>query len=486
MRIFDFTIAAALTFASGYSKQNEAATTGNASPVSAEAANFIRCHLLLTGHRPKASSDLLIQVKSGTLGATDACISLITAAELSDDHQLESKSMSAKLLRTMNDFHQSWFRTRRFDTSLPLADLLFSGTSDIYDPNQPALHLTRALLGKNAKYSDIVTLKNDLEAIRIGHPQPSNLPPFFPPFSDSVRWPLGKRFFGVAPEVSRWTDVSFVSQGELVGVKSVRSLILPRGYIEPQTDENEVIFRNVDVMKSFGAGILGTPPYILLTIKEVAGYRSLGGLKLPRRWSEALVGDLLCRDLPVLKQKDVQSFVVPDSPIVFRRSASCITCHATLDQMASTIRSVRYLRSSDGSENSAGLDAGLGSIHLTTYSAPLEANSDWPAFEEPQYANRESKGRLFFRNYKDQLIDIPVADLSQLGEALSKQTDLYLCAAKRYYEYFTGFKVDPLATPLSPQAREVIVMADRLKDHQTTKELLRDIFNSPTFRGEAK
>jgi hypothetical protein len=72
------------------------------------------------------------------------------------------------------------------------------------------------------------------------------------------------------------------------------------------------------------------------------------------------------------------------------------------------------------------------------------------------YLREDHVGYLYYRGYDGRLVNEKVDSPTALGAAMSKQIEPYLCAAKRYYRFFTGVDVDvsdPGATPapLKPQ-----------------------------------
>ena len=86
-----------------------------------------------------------------------------------------------------------------------------------------------------------------------------------------------------------------------------------------------------------------------------------------------------------------------------------------------------------------------------------------------------------------------VNNLQEFGEALAETNDLYACAAKRYFEYFTGIGVS-LADLRSPendidltseqmtQRDFVISLGKKLKKTQSLPELIEEIISSSFYQ----
>lgn len=130
----------------------------------------------------------------------------------------------------------------------------------------------------------------------------------------------------------------------------------------------------------------------------------------------------------------------------FRQSTSCAQCHVSMDQMIGVVRNFRSYRSDICRFNSKPKTEpsnhvwGSMALVLETPSKPAAA-SNWGIALDPDYHKRPSAGRLIFRSYDGSLVNKEVASLAALGTALANTNDLYVCAAKRYLQYFTGIDV---------------------------------------------
>ena len=115
----------------------------------------------------------------------------------------------------------------------------------------------------------------------------------------------------------------------------------------------------VDLFKSAGGGAMGSHAFVLQNMDNTfpvispgsdrlsssARYSRMvadGSVKLQRRWAKRVLSDFLCREVPVINNADLESdeveYVDLDSNLPFRRQYQCMGCHATMDQMAMTIR----------------------------------------------------------------------------------------------------------------------------------------------------
>lgn len=241
-----------------------------------------------------------------------------------------------------------------------------------------------------------------------------------------------------------------------------------------------------------GGGFLGNHNYLLTTFQQAdENYVPNGALLTNRTWARAVLSDALCRELPVVREADVQQFVIPASAVPFRQLAACNACHATTDRMAGLIRGVRYNQLDSQQQDSPLPDLfGIFAMHLINPSLP--ADNSWSDQASTNYTKRTPSGRLYFRNYQGVLVDQVVNSIEEFGTALRQQNDYYGCFAKRYYNYFMGIDV-LLGDPGSPNYPElnpteiyhrakVIELADRLKIHKSLRQLILEILALPEYR----
>lgn len=241
-----------------------------------------------------------------------------------------------------------------------------------------------------------------------------------------------------------------------------------------------------DLTDSLGAGVIGTRAYVLLNTLQSQGSPSDGGLLSHRTWSKAVFHDLLCRGLPVVRLEDVGDEVYPNSKLPFRKDKSCMRCHVSMDPMANSIRHVYEVRSSPKyGEQSA-------SPRILAEVLPTHTPNNEMLDTDLHFHKRPTTGKLFFRTYKGELINQPVNNVQELGEALAKTDDFYICTAKKYFEFFTGVSV-----PIDDYANEnyqtndvgllsyrefVIKLGLDLKKSQSLQKMIGKIFESPIYQ----
>ncbi len=239
-----------------------------------------------------------------------------------------------------------------------------------------------------------------------------------------------------------------------------------------------------------GGGFMGSHNYFLTSYIE-ANPRFIpdGALNVNRSWARAVLSDALCREVPVVREDDVASFVIPDSEVPFRQAAGCTACHASLDRQAGVIRGLRY--SAVASQIPSTPPSFFGMFGFTMYKPGTSARSVWEDKPDPDYALRDPQGRLFFRNYRGELIDRTVNSIEELGAQIAEQDDFYACFAKRYYSYFMGIEI-PLGDPGDPtypalnqsdlyHKNQVIELGRRLKNDKSLRQLILNILASEDY-----
>ncbi|MBI3556005.1 MAG: hypothetical protein HY074_07065 [Deltaproteobacteria bacterium] len=418
---------------------------------------------------------MLKKIKAGQLKGVDACMQLLDETGLGEPGKpppadaVDSRPFA--ILRTFQAFHASWFPVK--DLVRHEADAL---TTNVYDSNEMGYHLTFNLFAANARYSQIVTGRKSFRGVRYRLQEATN---FLDGEGDGVYLKFNARKWGLGSKENpggTW-EPKLVEFGKLVGITPMKG---GENRLRFREDKASAI-REIEASKSLGAGILGTASYVLLTTTQVPKKKSDGGLSMHRSWSKAIFADLLCRNLPVVRKEDGADFVRPQSAISFRRSESCMQCHASTDSLAASIRNVMETWSAPRQEG----------VFITRIlvpykvEAPIETRS---SDSDADFHRRPAQGRLFFRTYKGELYDRKVTGIDQVGHALADTDDLYLCAAKRYFGFMTGidvalgdFSSGPLTEtdPLSMRYRNfVIEQGLKLRQHQSLKRLIRGILES--------
>ncbi len=381
-------------------------------------ALYYRCYGQLTQQFPAANDPYLPQVRDGKLNPIDACIDILMKASLLESGNqsrlsagLQASSVDA--FQTMHKVHVSWFQDRNF--SVVLNNISLRGTEDIYDAEAPAFYLTRALFRPDTGIDSVITMARTLRALR------TNQTPDKGVSSKIVR-----------AETPFGTNVPFAATGELQGF-----MLMPPTAFDYTTSQSSNKFV---IDKANGGGILGDPAYLRLTVNEEPNFKATGALAVPRKWSRAVMSDLMCRDIPAVRTADALAFRVANSTAEFRKESACIRCHATIDRMAGVIRGIRYV---DIGDREWRID------FATLVNPTMPAGVAWPSKEDATYSAQPPSGVLYFRDYKGRLVNQPVDNLAGLGAAIAATDDFYICMAKRYYSYFMGVDVK-LADPTDP------------------------------------
>ncbi len=426
-------------------------------------AVFARCYAQLTQTRVAPDDALLAQVQAGTKSAVAACMEVFDKARFATNGMIPAatRDVGKLVLQTMHRVHASWFLDNQYTTGVTQVP----STADLYDMQSPAFYFDRAMFQPGVKFNYVVTGAAHLKALRTdmdpatgqwtGHPK--------------TDW-IFDSTFRLAP------------LGELLGVQETGILNTPYNY----TVNSTVRTGSIELGKHYGGGILGSIPYLLLTVSEAPGFRSNGAEAMPRKWSRAVFSDLLCRELPVVRYADVSTFRVAGSTVPFRATQGCVQCHASMDRMAAGIRGFGYTRQGNINNNDYG-----GDWPLFTPSNGM-AGTEWPSAPQTNYYQKEPDGVFYFRNYKGVLRNVPFRGPTALGTLLAGEEDLYVCAAKRYYSYFMGVDVaegDPVSPPTlttveAAQKKHVEDLGKALKAdaNQSLRTLVRTIFELPAYR----
>ena len=478
-------------------------------PALTQLALLSRCYSQLTRQRLPILHPLRAKVLAGSLTAAEACASLLDLANFEGDtNQVREKIGTAdnidgkNVLKTFYDFYRNWFPSDSYAlTELYVQNAESPINYDMHDTTESALHVLRATFAPNGLFSDIVTANDGVDAIRTnraiaGVGPLSEIPNSKVSFFDGTL----KISRDSKNAVTSITPNSFIlnsqqalslSTGELLGVGP----IFPEraGFTVQATPgvtaAYEAIPNSVTLNQSHGGGILGTQSYLLLNLGRYNYEYADGAILMPRRWSRAVFRDLLCRPLPNLQSIDVVNHT-QDSTIPFRKSTSCMQCHASMDQMGASIRNLYAGYSSRPFAQPENTSVHMFKLPENPSLAKIP-NPIAPLAGDPNYGRRRPEGRLYFRSYDGTLIDEPIVGLngpSGLGAALSKTNDLYVCAARRVFAYFTGIEVDldnRSNEPNDPNAyyrEEVISMGLELKKSNSMKKLIHSVLAHKVYQ----
>lgn len=429
------------------------AAAGTLTPV----ALFQRCYTQITQLKVPSNDARLAAVKSGAKDPIAACLEVLDSARwtagggttLGDTSDIVAQAV----LKTFQGLHYSWFTAKQYMMLVGSSPAWTDGTYDVLDPSSPALYYTKALFDPNASYKDVVTSPDNLRPIR------------------STMNPTKGAYTGDSKAAFAGASTPFVPTGTFLGAA-------PSG---------PLVAGGVDYGATGGGGYLGTQPYIQLSVGGDLSFTSDGAVGMPRRWGRDVFQDVLCRTLPVVRETDVGAFVVAGAKAPFRQSSSCVKCHASMDRAAAVVRNFRYtyIAANDGNSDNA--------VGVKFISPSKPAETSWPSSADGSYASRPPNGVLFYRSYDGTLIDENVSGIADLGAKLAGEDDFYICAAKRYFKYFTGINVetgdiaDPafaggLSAADMANRQTVINLGKKLRSTQKLRLLIEDILNLPQYK----
>lgn len=453
-----------------------------------DVAVYRRCHGQFTRSYLSPADPVVTQIKTGKKDPIQACMDLIKSARLNADGNTKidvSSSVAASVIETFHALHTSFFANRNFNDS---AGGRSPNTADLTDPSTPALYYTRALFHPSGKLRDVVTVSTEVEAVRTDMDPVAGAVSGYPKASWKANRPA-----------EPW-DVRLAPRGALLGVRDAVPLIMPAPAVlsvafnalndKGASVRHVVDLKNINYHNHMGGGILGSQSFMTANLGESAtGYIASGAEKVQRKYSQAILRDLLCRDLPAVRMMDAAPYVDPKSAVSFRLSGGCVQCHASIDRMAGVVRNVAYTITASGDINRDNPSA----VVWYRFPAVMPAESAWIKEPDPYYRFRNPQGILYYRSYNGQLINRRVANVGAMGSALSEGEDLYVCAAKRYYEYMTGISVNlrDLEDPMNPASlsaddafhRAIVVdLGLKLKGHQRLETLIEDILRLPLYR----
>lgn len=477
-----------------------------------EAGLYRRCYMHITGQPVPFKSPVIVQINQGQTTAIAACEALLNKGDLASNGVLKTSDdrVSRAILRNFQNFHRSWFSAGVVEDIQGYDNEIAKGTTDVYDTTEPALALTRSLFDSQGKYSEVLTRAHGWTPVRVEE--------------EAVRarigWNVtfpGRRIFannaGLNQNLFSFRDLqgrafsgganSIVMQmpaiqvGELIGIVGttnefqVPNLSLnPLGADRPGNREAGLKYA-FDFFDHHGGGIIGMPVFYLLNYGHDLGVKSNATSKVPRRWAQSAMQSLMCASLPALRESDIRSLVMPTSSTPFRNSSSCVMCHATLDQMGYTARNFVT-----GSSDFFTFEDKKQTLLVAKYHEDMGEVQGWPAEPVANFHRTKPTGKLFYRSYTGELVNKSVVGVQGLGVAMSQTDDFYACAAKRYFEFFTGMDV-PLfdrTDPNNAQLNKKLVgenlearlfvekLGQSLKSHQSLKQLIKEIIRSDYYK----
>lgn len=419
-------------------------------------AIYERCFAKLVRTTPADNDPLALAVAAGTKTGPQACKDLLNLAKFTGSGQIpaytsapEKYALAQNVLHSMNDLHNSWFVRKKFESSNTCMELT---TMSLIDPMEPALFMTRALFSASHKFDSIVTSQDHIRALRTVDVPTRSI--------QSVRI--------VGPFNGYPANQKMVGNGGLIGIEMGYNPSVTLTSPKAPTETAAFKVTGHKLFENLGGGIIGSQAYILNNFGDDSMmFPDLE--KMPRLWSKYVFEDLLCRQLPVIKEGDALKYEVcptcaikpttAQAPHVlpFRQSRSCVQCHASMDQLLGGVRNLRGGNSGRCNFNSEPAPD-FSSYGWFKQPPTKPKNYSWGFMADPDYRKHPSTGKFLYRTYNDKLVDKDFDNLQQLGQILADTNDLYICAAKRYYRYFTG--VDADITPMTDAQVEALP-ADR-------------------------
>lgn len=490
---------------------------------------YRRCYAQLVQSPIPRKDPTLQRIKDGQIKAIDACLNLINEADLDNQGLTKADpvifgSVPQKVLRTFSEFHNTWFSANSITQIQDYNEELERGSTDLYDPYEQSYFLTRALFTKDARYSSVLQGTERLKSVRMedikhitavrGGPYASKAPSRrvigdSPLFGENLivfnSMNIGYTGDGNARPDEDFVKAPMVAIGALVGIQSltepftIKNLNLdPLGNFQAGNLQPNLQF-TYNLNQSHGGGIIGLPSYFMMNYGHGRGLKFNGTTKLPRRWVKSMMETFMCATLPTLRESDITDLVVASSNTPFRKSSSCVQCHATMDQAAGVARNLIT-----GATDFFAISAGRNQhakypIVLTQYNQIKDGPTDWIHVDNPEFHITKAKGKLYTRLFNGDLLDRPVNSINELGIAISQTQDFYSCAAKRYFQFFTGIQV-PLYDKKDPRNSEMnrLMTEEHIKNRafveslgvdlqqdQSLKNLVRRIISSDYYKSES-
>ena len=515
---------------------------------------YKRCYAHLTGTAPLATDTRMAAVLAGTKTAASACKELVDLITIDSGTGLLTATpatenyMIAKLgLNHMYNAMRQWTHNVELGTNFADYYTWFYGTEDFYDFTSVGISLAEILANNNKHPRSIFEVTSLPTAIKemdqkykktITIDSLYNLPSqvYYPnmyrynralldaiPDANIVKAPRSSYYwYGDASTPNNPDDVPFTfgppaspilnaadsktyqaQAGELIGIKDTSVTATAAGV--SQFDASFTV--NVSANAPLGGkGIFGYQPYVMMNAALSDSNRVRPNLTfMPRRFIQAVIQDFLCRDLPVLRDSDIMSYISTDpAALPFRKARSCAACHATMDQAASTLRGLRF---DFGYQRSSTLDMSrpILQVHIESPNPGAIPNDStntnsanlWSDKEDVHFYKRPSTGKFYFRSYDGKLTNISLNDFSQFTDQVAQTDDAYICLSKKMFKQMTGIDVkmfdagDPRysnymmsLSPMDWKYRDFVINQglELKKTNGHLKTLIKAIIDSPYYQ----
>ncbi len=458
---------------------------------------YTRCYTRMVRQVPNEADPLFVGVKSGTKTAIDACIELFDRAKFSPAGVLQNRTSgeAKSILRTFHNLHRTWFQSP-IHVNPAAGDL-------IRDAEEAPLYFTRAAFLPEAKFSSVVTHGAGLSGVRDQKKYPNEENPFLAqrivsyqndyPYKNETDLLLiyskttleNNSFVSKGVDVMRIKPSQITEVGDLVGVKASQSLKLSSfrptirnaGGAADVTEAQKAMLLNFESNGHFGGGILGSQAFLQNNANLINGTLANGFSDINRRLAARVFEDLLCHQLPTLTTEDVSPEVDTNSDYAFHKQSTCMQCHSSIDGLAFGFRNL-FLFTSGPNPNLNSQNMGLNFFGFARLPSSTSATT---------FALKTPQGRLNYRErHSKRKITANFSTLAELGSKLAAGQDLYTCAAKRYYQFFTGVNVDLNLIPTKNldlrHRNQVLKLGNDFKQSQSVRTLLKAIFASPSFQ----
>lgn len=448
---------------------------------SEQARKFYKCYGLFVRERVPANHALLLDVENKRKTAADACIELLSKADLNSVGELSDKSDEAKkILATFLDYFNAQMAQPSYTAHLGDGNVYFN--PDVIDVNETTYHFLYALFGKNQSYSSVVTRDHSFSAIRESNHK-------------SLRRSVVSTYIFQVPDLlKRNASGSLVSMGlsgdklaetgRLIGLKKdTRSANAALHAFEAIYGTTGVIVSSEsNIYQHYGSGAIGTQSYLLANLGG-RGFKNDGVLKLYRSLGKNVLQDFLCSSIPSLQDEDIKTgpggWLQSGRSAAYRAQVSCMKCHASMDFLASGARNLLEGYTHPVKTTEIRRVKFVGRLPQSTSTQGIA-----PLVSEPDsaFSARPPSGRLYYRSFANALVDASFTGLAELGEKLANTDDLYVCAAKRQFKFLTGIDVDIRPDANSDElSSEVINLGQMLKSQQSLKAVIKAIIASDNF-----
>lgn len=434
-----------------------------------ELRRLYRCHAIFSSTRIASNHYLIAQVKNNSKTGTQACMELFDSAAIGANGKVNENNQFAKnTIAKMHQMHKNFYMTKDFwDAFDP------DHTPNLIDLYEGANFLTWMLLRPQQDFNKVMLYNKGYKAIR-NSTGPSTRMLHRPDLA--LHFTHG---YDQASEVP-YTPNTLIQEGILVGFTEDNT-VNPASSVGSWYGGN---YNTTNPNRHMGGGLLGLPSYLLANYGSRFGIKPNGVSHQYRRISRNIVKDFLCRDLPVVRETDVTSYIVPTSNVTFRKASSCVACHATIDRMAGVYRNQITVKSVRGGTQ--------GFTYIRQHVTDRAHADIFPSGgDDNQYHRRPPNGKLFFRSYDGTLIDEDITSISDLGSKLIQTNDLPVCFAAKYYKAFTGIEANladlgnPNTNPLTEGEKyhreKVIQLGLALKEHRNLRTLIQDIISTNAF-----